>query len=149
TLTVTKSTATTPALGAKFTANGDAYVVAFDNGARLTQPMIIEMKADGAPAHPQLGEIAALGGDSWKRLPANFFRASDKTVVALASAAGTFRPVFRTLGAVSGPSVARGRDTFLYETFGNENFFGGVLGLHTLLNAVPPATAVAVGVQVD
>jgi hypothetical protein len=35
------------------------------------------------------------------------------------------------------------------ESFGNENFFGGVLGLHTVLNALPPTQAVALGVQVD
>ena len=34
-------------------------------------------------------------------------------------------------------------------TFGNENFFGGVMGLHELLNSVDPASAVELGVQVD
>ena len=35
------------------------------------------------------------------------------------------------------------------ETFGNEAFFGDVIGLHSLLAAVSPADAVALGVQVD
>jgi cytochrome c553 len=52
----------------------------------------------------------------------------------------------------SGPSIdqaAAGREIFMYETFGNEQFFGDTLGLHTVLNNVAPRDAVALGAQVD
>lgn len=55
----------------------------------------------------------------------------------------------RSLRSVAGPAVERGREIFMNETFGNENFFGGVVGLHELLNNVDPASAVALGAQVD
>ncbi len=45
--------------------------------------------------------------------------------------------------------VAAGRAVFMDETFGNEQFFGTTLGLHTVLNGVAPKDAVALGVQVD
>jgi hypothetical protein len=45
--------------------------------------------------------------------------------------------------------AAAGREIFMYETFGNETFFGGALELHTVLNTVAPQDAVALGVQVD
>src|SRR5690349_15595066 len=42
-----------------------------------------------------------------------------------------------------------GRDTFRYATFGDENFWGGTLGLHEALAGVSPKTALAVGLKVD
>jgi cytochrome c553 len=45
--------------------------------------------------------------------------------------------------------AAAGRELFMYETFGNETFFGDTLELHTVLNNVAPKDAVALGVQVD
>jgi hypothetical protein len=45
--------------------------------------------------------------------------------------------------------AAAGRELFLYQTFGNEKFFGDTLGLHTVLNGVAPKDAVGLGVQVD
>jgi hypothetical protein len=45
--------------------------------------------------------------------------------------------------------AAAGFIVFMEETFGNEAFFGGQLGLHEVLNNVSPADAVALGVQVD
>jgi hypothetical protein len=45
--------------------------------------------------------------------------------------------------------AAAGREIFLYQTFGNEKFFGDTLGLHTVLNGVAPKDAVGLGVQVD
>ena len=116
----------------------------------LSEPMILELRADPAPLHPQLGEVAQLNGTVWQRLEANFFRSADSTVVALAfEPEGTFGVVHRSLQRASGDGVAAGFDVFLSETFGNEAFFGGVLELHTLLNGVAPADAVALGVQVD
>jgi hypothetical protein len=102
------------------------------------------------PVHPQLGEIARLTGAAWQRLSANFFRTSDSTVVALTvDPSGTFQVVHRSLQRTTGPAVAAGFDVFMNETFLNENFFGDIVGLHTLLNATTPAAAVALGVQVD
>ena len=61
-----------------------------------------------------------------------------------------------TLTACGGGSSSSPRDpaaagftVFMDETFGNEAFFGDQLGLHTVLNGVSPAAAVALGVQVD
>ena len=116
----------------------------------LSEPMVLEIPADPVPVHPQLGEIAQLKGATWEGLPANFFRASDNTVMALTSATkGTFGVVNRDLQRTAGPAVDAGFKVFLDETFGNESFFGVVVGLHTLLNNVAPVDAVALGVQVD
>jgi hypothetical protein len=116
----------------------------------LTAPMKIAIAVDPMPVHPQIAEIATLDEDTWMRLPASYYRPSDATVVSLSSELrATYRAVHRTLQTALGEAVDRGRDVFMYETFGNEDFFGDVLGLHTLLNGVPPAAAVSLGVQVD
>jgi cytochrome c551/c552 len=54
-------------------------------------------------------------------------------------------------GTSSAPvdQAVAGREIFMYETFGNEKFFGDTLGLHTVLNGVAPKDAVALGAQVD
>ena len=117
---------------------------------RLSEPMTLAIAADPAPVHPQLGEIAVRNRHNWQRLGANFYRSSDSTVVALTQRTrGKFRVTHRTLQSVSGPAVDRGREILMYETFGNENFFGPVVGLHELLNVVDPVSAVALGAQVD
>lgn len=134
--------------GSALQSNGSAYEVDL-GGATLSVPMTVEIAAAQAPTHPELGEIATLGDDGWARLPANFYRAGDGRVVGLASAGGRFVPVLRRLQAMSGASVERGRQVFMDETFGNEAFFGNVLGLHTLLNGLSPVQAVQAGVQVD
>lgn len=116
----------------------------------LTAPMKIAIAVNPMPLHPQVAEIATLDEDTWVRLPASYYRPSDATVVSLSSELrATYRAVHRTLQTASGDAVDRGREVFMYETFGNEGFFGDVLGLHTLLNGVPPAAAVSLGVQVD
>lgn len=51
--------------------------------------------------------------------------------------------------SASTDQAAVGREIFMHETFGNEQFFGDTLGLHTVLNNVAPKDAVALGVQVD
>ena len=117
---------------------------------RLSQPMTIAIAANSAPVHPQLGEIAVRKRNKWQRLDANFFRPSDTTVIALTtSTRGKFRVMHRTLRSTEGPAVNRGREVLMYETFGNEHFFGGIVGLHELLNEVDPVTAVSLGAQVD
>ena len=54
--------------------------------------------------------------------------------------------------------VEQGRQTFRFDTFGDEDFWGGVLGLHKAIEGaklggvgpgVSPATALAVGLKVD
>ncbi|MBP7148975.1 MAG: hypothetical protein KBD01_15700 [Acidobacteria bacterium] len=42
-----------------------------------------------------------------------------------------------------------GRETFRFDTFGSEDFWGGALRLHEALATVTPATALAVGLKVD
>jgi len=116
----------------------------------LTQPMKIAIAADPAPVHPQLGEIAVHQRGGWQRMMVHLYRPSDATVVTLTKRTrGEFRVVHRTLQARTGPAVKRGRDLYFNETWTSESFWGGVFGLHELLNNVDPATAVALGAQVD
>ncbi len=143
-----------PGAGANQTAASQAFRISLtsNNGAppRLFGDLVLEMVADTAPVHPQLGEIAQLVGSDWEALDANFFRASQNTVVALTRLTdATFRVILRDRKLATGPGVAAGLDVFLNETFGNENFFGPVVGLHTVLNATTPTAAVGLGVQVD
>jgi hypothetical protein len=144
-----------PAVGPNQAGASNAFTVSMTTlgGAPVTvaqSAIEFQIAAQPAPVHPQLGEIARLNGATWQRLNANFFRPSDSTVVAMTTEpTGTFRVVHRTLQRTAGPAVAAGFDVFMNETFGNENFFGGVVGLHTLLNGVAPSAAVALGVQVD
>jgi cytochrome c peroxidase len=149
TVTIQRVDGATPALGATMTAAGAAYAVSFDNGATLSEPMRIEVASAAAPAHPQIRELVSLVGGSWQRTGGNFMRSSDGKVIALTRTATTVSAVNRTLQATSGEGVARGRDVFLNETFGNQAFFGGTIGLHTLLNGLTPAQAVGAGTQVD
>ncbi len=143
-----------PQPGANQLPRSDAYSTAFiplgRQGAQLMSAATIELLARDVPVHPQLGEIARTTLRGWERLPANFFRAADRKVLALTTQTHeTYRVMFRSLQTTSGPAVARGLDVFLNETFGNEAFFGGVLGLNTVLNGVKPVDAVALGAQVD
>ena len=122
------------------------------NQGRLTlnAPMKIALKALNPPVHPEIPEIATRFKGRWEGLPANFYRPSSQTVVALSDdLSATYRAVHRALQTASGPEVDRGREVFMDETFGNEDFFGEFLGLHELLNEVPPLAAVGLGVQVD
>jgi hypothetical protein len=143
-----------PAPGDNQLPQSDAYSTVFiplgANAAQLIQDATIELRARVVPQHPQLGEIARTAVRGWERLQANFFRASDRKVLALTRRTNeTYRVMFRRLRTASGPAVARGFDVFMYETFGNDVFFGGTLGLHRVLNEVDPVTAVSLGAQVD
>jgi hypothetical protein len=140
-----------PGVGPNQTAASRAFAVTLSGvGVVISEPMQLEILAAPPPVHPQIGEIAVLRGNVWERLSADFFRPSDSTVVALSTEpSGTFRAVHRTLQRTDGPAVAAGFDVFMNETFGNENFFGPIVELHTLLNATTPAAAVSLGVQVD
>lgn len=143
-----------PPPGANQTPQSDAYATTFfplaSGGVKLESPATLEMRARAAPTHPQLGEVARIESGAWKRLQANFWRAADRKVLALTTQTNeTYRVVFRSLRTSSGAAVPRGFDVFMYETFGNADFFGGTLGLHTVLNGVKPVDAVALGAQVD
>ncbi len=134
----------------------DAYSVTFagSGGAAVTldptRPIKLIMRSIALPTHPTLGEIARVEGNGWQRMGSSFFRNSSQRAVGLITAAsGTYRVAFRTLQRSTGADVALGQAVFNDETFGNEAFFGGILGLHTLLNGVTPAQAVSLGVQVD
>ena len=116
----------------------------------LSQAIKIALLSDTAPVHPELAEIVEQASTTPQRLPASFYRPSTQTVVTLTQETdGVFAVNFRSLQKVEGDAVTRGGVVMMEETFGNENFFGGVLGLHTLLNGVDPVTAVSLGVQVD
>src|SRR5206468_9778804 len=45
--------------------------------------------------------------------------------------------------------VAEGRQTFRYDTFGDQVFWSRILGIHQALKQVSPRTALAVGLKVD
>lgn len=141
-----------PAAGPDQIVASEAFEVRLQNdevALELAAPMTLEIR--GAPAtHPVLGELARTDGASWTRLPSSFYRPSTATVVSTTRATrGTYAAVHRALRREEGPAVARGYEVFAYETFGNEAFFGDAIGLHEVLNAVDPATAVALGAQVD
>lgn len=138
-----------PLPAAPFSSTSDAFEIRLEPPVELSQPMRIELATGSAPAHPQVGEALMLGTGGWQRLPASFFRKGENRVVTLSRSVGTVRAAHRRLQAESGEAVARGREVFLYETFGNEAFFGGTIGLHELLNELTPAQAVGAGVQVD
>lgn len=119
-------------------------------GVSLNQAMKIALLSDAVPTHPELAEVVNQANTSPQRMPASFYRPASQTVVTLTQETdGVYGVSFRTLQKTEGEAVARGGDVMMNETFGNENFFGGVLGLHTLLNGVDPVTAVSLGVQVD
>ena len=126
---------------------GDAFSISF--GADLLEPAMVSLAIDNSPMHPELAESAMVENGEWVRSDANFFRASDTTILSQVGDSGTLQPIFRTLQAESGDSVDRGLDVFLNSTFGNEQFFGGVVGLQDLLNNLSPTAAVDVGVQID
>src|SRR5262249_27810124 len=46
-------------------------------------------------------------------------------------------------------ALEEGRNTFRYDTFGDEDFWGGALRLHEAIATVSPRTALAVGLKVD
>ena len=127
---------------------GASYDVSIGD-ASLTQNITIEMNVNLVPTHPELAEIAIFDNESLQTLSANFYRESTSTVVALTQQVGVLSPVLRTLQSETGDAVVRGREIFLNETFRNEDFFGGVVGLHTTLNNITPAQAVGLGAQVD
>jgi len=55
----------------------------------------------------------------------------------------------RAAAAASAAMVETGRQTFRFDTFGDETFWGGSLELHEALVHVTPRTALAVGLKVD
>ncbi len=143
-----------PAAGTNQLPQSAAYSTTFfplGRGAvTLKAPATLALRARTAPIHPQLGEVARTTGNAWERLQANFYRAGERRVLALTTHTNeTYRVMFRQLRTESGPAVSRGFDVFMNETFGNDAFFSGALGLHEVLNNVTPVDAVALGAQVD
>ncbi len=129
----------------------EVVLEAADGGAvSLAAPMKVAVRSAERPTHPTLGELVEVGGRSAERL-ASFYRAGEQRALGLTMATeGTYRVMFRTLQSASGDAVDRGQAVFMDETFGNEDFFGDVLGLHTALSdTVSPNLAVQLGVQVD
>lgn len=133
--------------GGNMSSAGDAFSIDF--GVALTTPVELVLNIHQAPVHPTLAESSAIENGQWVRQPANFFRTSDSSVLSFIDGNGTYQATYRTLQTEAGDSVNRGRAVFLDATFGNQDFFGGAIGLHELLNDLSPAAAVGVGVQVD
>jgi len=119
----------------------------------LNTPMRLEFKTDDAPIHPQIGEIAAFADGKWVRMPANFFRTSDSTTVALSKrTSNTFQVVNRSLQTEQDTdAVERGRDLYFNGTYGNEAFFGGLYKVHELLNnpIMTPNLAAGLGMGIN
>jgi len=146
--TLTVSTITgTPLPDGNLASAGDSFGIDFEG--TLSAPIEVETTIAAAPTHPELAELARFDNNAWSSTNANFYRASDSTIVSLVREAGTYQAAYRILQSESGDAVERGRDVFLNETFNNEAFFGGVVGLHELLNGLTPTQAVGVGVQID
>ncbi|MBZ2189776.1 hypothetical protein K8B33_11755 [Alcanivorax sp. JB21] len=118
-------------------------------GAVITENVSIELAVRDAPQHPQVAEVLRLDLNGWDRVRGSFFRASESRTIGLTRETSIFRAVNRQLRTATGDGVARGQDVFLYETYENEDIWGGVIGLHELLNGLAPSTAVAVGAQID
>ncbi|MEE9354898.1 MAG: c-type cytochrome [Methylococcaceae bacterium] len=117
---------------------------------QLKKPMKIEIAANPAPVHPELGEIAVRKRGGWQRMQANLYRPSDATVVTLTKRTrGAFRVVYRKLQVKSGEAVERGRHLFFNETWGDEALWGDQFQLHEVLNQVTPLEAVGIGAQLD
>lgn len=127
---------------------GQAYNIDLGN-AQIVEDITLEITIDEQPLHPQLAEIAFESNGSLANFPANFYRQSNNTVLALTQRTGVVAPVFRTLKSESGDGVARGQAVFVDESFGNEAFFGDVVGLHTLLNGLTPSQALGAGVHIN
>jgi hypothetical protein len=53
------------------------------------------------------------------------------------------------IAANAGRMVEEGRQTFRYDTFGDQVFWSRILGIHEALKTVSPRTALAVGLKVD
>ncbi len=121
----------------------------------ISTPVEIAIAANPLPVHPEIGEIARFTGKTWKkgkwqRMMANFYRPSKGMVVTLTKEPSIKLKVqHRTLKTVSGPEVARGEHLYFNETWGAEVMWTDRFRLNELLNVVPPADAVALGVQVD
>jgi len=118
----------------------------------LNTPMLIEIAATQAPVHPQIGEIAIRRDGKWRRMMANFYKASTNSVVTRTkNVKGKYRVVHRTLQArdTNDADVVRGRDLYFNDDWGSHEYWGGTFQLHELLNNVSPATAASLGVQID
>ncbi|HEY3064742.1 MAG TPA: hypothetical protein VGL09_03070 [Methylomirabilota bacterium] len=61
----------------------------------------------------------------------------------------TRAPFDRVIAANARAQLEEGRQTFRFDTFGDEDFWGGVLRLHEAIATVTPRTALAVGLKVD
>jgi mono/diheme cytochrome c family protein len=68
-------------------------------------------------------------------------------VVALATKIGPRASALQQRPEVRG--IDAGREIFRYDTFGDEQLWTDVLRMHEVVAAVPPATALAVGLKVD
>ncbi|MEE9493289.1 MAG: hypothetical protein V3W04_07935 [Gammaproteobacteria bacterium] len=120
----------------------------------LKQPMQIDIKADTAPLHPQIGEIAVRNRKQWTRMMSNFYKPSSNTVSTLTTRTiGKYRVAHRTLQSrpVDSPAVVRGRELYFNEDWGSHEYWSGTFQLHELLNAdiLTPSLAASLGVQID
>ena len=77
--------------------------------------------------------------------------------MALAGLVGNWRAVAddpkgnaidRAAAAAAAATVETGRQTFRFDTFGDESFWGGTLKLHEALSHVTPRNALGLGLKV-
>jgi len=156
----TNQTAASPAFKVKLEAiedeseehEGDEREYEDEEKLVLNAPMLIEITATTAPVHPQIGEIAIRRNHQWPRMMASFYKASNNSVVTRTkNTRGKYRVAHRTLQArnANDADVIRGRDLYFNDDWGSHEYWGGVFGLHEVLNNVDPATAASLGVQID
>src|SRR5919197_2922548 len=58
-------------------------------------------------------------------------------------------PFDRVIAENARTQLGQGRQIFRFDTFGDEDFWGGLLRLHEAIATVTPRTALAVGLKVD
>jgi len=61
----------------------------------------------------------------------------------------TSSPADQVIASNATRMIEEGRQTFRFDTFGDEDFWGGVLRLHEAIRTVSPRTALGVGLKVD
>ena len=76
------------------------------------------------------------------------------TLVLIFAAAGqlsqsSFSFLFGSAEGNAGKMIRQGQQTFRFDTFGDQAFWGGQLKLHETINMLPPSQALALGLKID
>jgi hypothetical protein len=93
---------------------------------------------------------AATGGDSGPlTCPSPSTTTTTTTPPVEGGSADSTAPATDAVKNTAAALIDEGRQTFRFDTFGDEEFWGGVLKLHQAVQTVSPKTALSVGLKVD